>query len=334
MSTEVLSLSHAAAPARLLDRHAVRLGLAFAAAAVAIASDMLLPRAIEQKEVDLPYFTLALALSAAVYAAFVIGGRWQPGWRKAALYRAPFYGGVVLALAAANLLTAKLAVLPVLYFPAPARILAVIVEDFAYLMTCAAYSYRLLLLGWFFGALAGIGCGILLGFSRTAAYWLAPFIRGIGPIPSTAWIPLVLVAFPTVVSGSVFLIALSVWFPTTVLTSSGIANIRNSYFEVGSTLGASKFYQIVHIGIPAALPNVFLGLFNGTCASFITLVTAEMLGAKYGLGWYINWQKEMMAYPNVYAGLLLIAVSFYLLMTGLFRFRDHVLSWQKGVIKW
>ena len=59
-----------------------------------------------------------------------------------------------------------------------------------------------------------------------------------------------------------------------------------------------------------------------------------MLGAKYGLGWYINWQKEMMAYPNVYAGLLLIAVSFYLLMTGLFRFRDHVLSWQKGVIKW
>ena len=46
------------------------------------------------------------------------------------------------------------------------------------------------------------------------------------------------------------------------------------------------------------MPHMFLGLFNGTCSSFITLVTAEMLGAKYGIGWYINWQKEMMAYAT------------------------------------
>ena len=59
------------------------------------------------------------------------------------------------------------------------------------------------------------------------------------------------------------------------------------------------------------MPHIFLGLFNGTCASFITLMTAEMIGAKYGIGWYVNWQKEMMAYANVYAGLMVIAVLFY-----------------------
>lgn len=156
----------------------------------------------------------------------------------------------------------------------------------------------------------------------------------LGPIPSTAWIPLVLIAFPTAVSASAFLIALAVWFPTTVLTSSGIASIPNSYFEVSSTLGAGSFYRIAKVGIPAAMPHMFLGLFNGTCSSFITLVTAEMLGAKYGIGWYINWQKEMMAYANVYAGLIIIAVTFFILITLLFKFRDRVLAWQKGVIKW
>ena len=153
-------------------------------------------------------------------------------------------------------------------------------------------------------------------------------------IPSTAWIPLVLIAFPTAISASAFLIALAVWFPTTVLTSSGIASIPNSYFEVSSTLGAGSFYRIAKVGIPAAMPHMFLGLFNGTCSSFITLVTAEMLGAKYGIGWYINWQKEMMAYANVYAGLIIIAVTFFILITLLFKFRDRVLAWQKGVIKW
>ena len=70
----------------------------------------------------------------------------------------------------------------------------------------------------------------------------------LGPIPSTAWIPIVLIAFPSAVSASAFLIALAVWFPTTVLTSSGIASIPNSYFEVSSTLGAGSLYRIVMVG--------------------------------------------------------------------------------------
>ena len=182
--------------------------------------------------------------------------------------------------------------------------------------------------------LVGMLTGIAIGFSKTFSYWIQPLVRVLGPIPSTAWIPIVLIAFPSAVSASAFLIALAVWFPTTVLTSSGIASIPNSYFEVSSTLGAGSLYRIVKVGIPAAMPHMFLGLFNGTCSSFITLVTAEMLGAKYGIGWYINWQKEMMAYANVYAGLIIIAVTFFILITLLFKFRDHVLAWQKGVIKW
>ena len=41
-----------------------------------------------------------------------------------------------------------------------------------------------------------------------------------------------------------------------------------------------------------------------------------------------------MAYANVYAGLILIAISFFLIITGLFKIRGRILVWQKGVIKW
>lgn len=82
------------------------------------------------------------------------------------------------------------------------------------------------------------------------------------------------------------------------------------------------------------MPHMFIGLFNGTTSSFITLVTAEMLGAKYGIGWYINWQKDMMAYANVYAGLIVMSITCYCIITLLFKMRDKILIWQKGVIKW
>ena len=45
-------------------------------------------------------------------------------------------------------------------------------------------------------------------------------------------------------------------------------------------------------------------------------------------------KMPMMAYSNVYAGLIVIAVLFYLLITVLFKVRDRVLGWQKGVIIW
>jgi len=82
------------------------------------------------------------------------------------------------------------------------------------------------------------------------------------------------------------------------------------------------------------MPSIFIGIFNGTSASFITLMTAEMMGVKFGIGWYINWQKDMLSYPNVYAGLIVIALTFSLIVTLLFKVRDRVLGWQKGVIKW
>lgn len=301
---------------------------------LALALDALLPDNLQHPAAEHPYFTWLLIAALVLYLIFYIASFARPALREKLEYKALFYAGAALFFNILNLLTVKFAVLPVLYFPSLDRVFGVLVEDSTFLAKCLAYSARLLLIGWFCGALVGMLTGIAIGFSKTFSYWVQPLVRVLGPIPSTAWIPIVLIAFPSAVSASAFLIALAVWFPTTVLTSSGIASIPNSYFEVSSMLGAGSLYRIVKVGIPAAMPHMFLGLFNGTCSSFITLVTAEMLGAKYGIGWYINWQKEMMAYANVYAGLIIIAVTFFILITLLFKFRDHVLAWQKGVIKW
>lgn len=249
-------------------------------------------------------------------------------------YKGIFWVGILVFINILNLLTNKFNLLPIIYFPSPTRMIGVIVEDRNLILKCLAYSSRLLFTGLISGALVGLFCGIAIGFNKQAAYWLNPIVRFLGPIPSTAWIPLVLVIFSDTVSASSFIIALAVWFPTTLMTSSGIQNVANSFFEVSETLGASTFYKIFKVGVPAAMPSIFIGIFNGTCSAFITLMTAEMIGAKYGIGWYVNWQKEMMCYANVYAGLIVIALTFSILITLLFKVKDKLLVWQKGVIKW
>lgn len=254
--------------------------------------------------------------------------------REGLTEKGPFLFGAAVLVVVINLLTAKFALLPVIFFPSYNNILAVFVEQTSLLAKCVWYSFKLLLLGVFWGILVGFVTGVFLGFSKKVYYWINPYIKLIGPIPATAWIPLVLTTFPTTFGASVFIIALAVWFPVQLMTSSGIQNTSKVYFEVGKTLGAGTFFQVFKIAVPAALPNIFQGVFNGICAAFIALMTAEMFGAKYGIGWYISYQKAMMMYAGVYAGLILIAVFCTVIITALFKVRSKVLSWQKGLIKW
>lgn len=245
-----------------------------------------------------------------------------------------FFAGSGVLLALLNLVTAKFALLPVIFFPTYDNILAVFVEQAPLLLKCIGFSFRLLILGVIWGTITGFITGVLLGFSKKVYYWINPYIKLIGPIPATAWIPLVLTTFPTPFGASVFIIALAVWFPVQLMTSSGIQNTSKIYFEVSRTLGAKTFYQVFKVAVPAALPNIFQGVFNGICAAFIALMTAEMFGAKYGIGWYISYQKAMMLYSGVYAGLIMIAVFCTVIITVLFKIRGKLLSWQKGLIKW
>ena len=53
-----------------------------------------------------------------------------------------------------------------------------------------------------------------------------------------------------------------------------------------------------------------------------------------GLGWYMSWAQGWAEYGKVYAALVIMAAFFSTIMTVLFKVRDRVLVWQKGVIKW
>jgi NitT/TauT family transport system permease protein len=143
-----------------------------------------------------------------------------------------------------------------------------------------------------------------------------------------------LIFFPQSVAAGIFLIALAVWFPVTMLTASGVSNVRASYLDVARTLGASRWFLIFRVAIPAAMPSIFVGLFMGLGASFLTLLVAESTGVSSGLGWYIDWARNYSDYTKVFAALAIMAAFFSTIMTLLFVVRDHVLVWQKGTIKW
>jgi len=246
----------------------------------------------------------------------------------------PWLFALALFLAAWELVTAKLGLLPLPFFPPPQAIVEVVIDDWARLAEGVFASARLLATGYFIGAAVGFVTGVAIGWSRLAGYWIHPVLRFIGPLPATAWLPLAFFVFPSSFSASIFLIALATGFPVTVLTWSGVAGVNSAYYDIARTLGATQRFLVLKVAIPAAMPHVFVGLFMGLGNSFAVLVVAEMLGVKAGLGWYLQWAQGWAAYANMYAALLLMAFLCSGLITLLFRLRDRLLSWQKGLVRW
>jgi NitT/TauT family transport system permease protein len=279
-----------------------------------------------------------LLVTALALAAAWLGVRrlWAGAARADAwvAHTGPLLAAGVVWLCLWQLLTAKLMLLPPMYFPGPQRVLATLVDDCGQLFDSTWHSLLLLLCGYALGVLAGVVSGILIGWFSRARYWGMPALKIIGPIPATAWIPMALIFFPGSMLAGIFLIALSVWFPVTMLTASGVSNVRASHLDVARTLGADNRFLVFRVALPAAMPSIFVGLFMGLGASFLTLLVAESTGVSSGLGWYIDWARNYSDYTKVFAALIIMAAFFSTIMTILFKVRDRVLVWQKGTIKW
>lgn len=277
-----------------------------------------------------------LVAAAALLVAALAGGYAGPLRRVRQPLRqaGPWLVALPLVFAAWEILTAKTALLPTPFFAPPQALIEVYIDDWRRLGDSALNTLKLLGFGVAYGGVAGFLIGVSIGWSRRIGYWVHPVLRVLGPLPSTALLPLTFYFFPSSYSAAVFLIALATAFPVAVLTWSGVASVNKSYYDVARTLGASEAFLVLRVAIPAALPQVFVGLFMGLGASFSVLVTAEMMGVKSGLGWYLTWAQGWASYVNMYAALIVMALLFSGVITLLFAVRDRALSWQKGTVKW
>lgn len=304
--------------------------LAAATWGAASAITWLLPNVIVWGATEL--FAIVTAAGAALFLALALALP-HAGRRGATLrHYGPWFVALGVWFAVWELTTAKLGWLPKPFFSPPQGLLHVYVTDWQRLLVCIGYTGRLWALGFFSGIAVGFVGGVALGWSKRFAYWGMPLLKLIGPVPASAWIPCTFFIFPSTFHASIFLVALASGIPVAILTAAGVGQVNRAYYDVARTVGADNRFLILKVAVPASLPNVFVGLFMALYYSFAVLVVAEMLGAKFGLGWYLQFNTAYSAYANVYAALIIMAVICAGLVRLLFVARERLLGWQKGII--
>ncbi|MBQ1597046.1 MAG: ABC transporter permease [Lachnospiraceae bacterium] len=267
---------------------------------------------------------------------FLITGllsRKDPKRRNQYVKNAPLQFALGIGLLLWDILGTKTQIFVQPFFPGPTQILESFLQEGGFIFSNTLYSLRLYLFGFLLGAAFGIGTGILIGWFPKVYYWVHPVLHITGIIPAVAWMPFALTLIPTAFWAAVFLIVICVWFPVASVTAQGIAGTPKVLLEAARTLGGSTAYQLFHVALPNALPQVFAGLSTANAFAFTTLVMAEMMGQPGGLGYYINLAKVWSSYYKVFAAILIMAILFSLITEVLNRIQSRVLRWQKGLLK-
>lgn len=283
------------------------------------------------------YLTFVIVLICAYVVYVVFANVKKAGGDKTVMdklrYRAPLFSALFLLLAFYDYLTLKTGVLTQPFVPCMNYIMNAAILDYQYLIECTLHTLRLLFLGYFIGVVLGLVTGITCGYSEKARYWINPVIKFLGPIPTSTWIPIIMVIASSLFGGAVFIIALGSWFAVTVASMTGISNVDKDYFDAARTLGATERQLVFKVAIPHAMPSILQGCTQAMSSACTAIMIAEMMGVKAGLGWYMTWAKSWASYDKMFAALFVICFIFTVVTKVLDMIKRHLLRWQNGVVK-
>lgn len=164
------------------------------------------------------------------------------------------------------------------------------------------------LAGYGAAVVTAVPLGLLLG--RCAMLWRAidPLVQVLRPVSPIAWFPLVSLWFGIGNLPAVVIIFIAAFYPILLATVAAVKNVPPLYLKVAANFGASRRTVLWNVIVPAAFPQITIGLHIAIGAAWIFLVAGEMLGVRSGLGYLIIDSRNNLRTDLVIVGILFIGL--------------------------
>lgn len=170
-------------------------------------------------------------------------------------------------------------------------------------------SLQRILTGAFIGFTAGLVLGGITGYVRQAERVLDPTIQALRAVPAVAWIPFLILTLGIDNAPKIALIAIAIFFITYVNAFSGVRGTDQKLIELAQAYRLPRSLVLRRIIMPAALPQVFVGLRLAAAIGWIAAVFSEILVGNTGLGVLLNDGRSLGRPDQTIVLMLVLAVA-------------------------
>jgi NitT/TauT family transport system permease protein len=171
-----------------------------------------------------------------------------------------------------------------------------------------SYSIMRIGTGWVLGTVTGIVVGFGIGLSSLARGVGITFISALFPIPKIALLPLLILWLGIGEQPKIATIALGVFFSTAISVYSGVDAVPRNLIRMAQSFNV-PFPDIVRRVIwPGALPSILAGFRITASIALLLVVSAEMIGAEYGIGAFVLQAGNLMQTDQLLAGVVILSL--------------------------
>ncbi|WP_304113829.1 ABC transporter permease [Mycolicibacterium bacteremicum] len=164
------------------------------------------------------------------------------------------------------------------------------------------------LLGFAIAVAVAIPLGIAIAWYRPVAEFLNPILELFRNTAALALLPVFILILGIGETSKVALVIYASTFPILLNTISGVRTVDPLLIRSARSLGLSPVRLFQKVILPASVPTIFTGLRMAAASSILVLIAAEMVGAKAGLGYLITASQLNFQIPEMYAGIVTIAL--------------------------
>jgi ABC-type nitrate/sulfonate/bicarbonate transport system permease component len=193
----------------------------------------------------------------------------------------------------------------------------------------AGVSFARMVASLVIASLLAIPLGIAMGLSKKFAEIVDPTIEMLRPISGIAWIPLALFIFGIGNALPLFIMTYAGFFPILLGTIGGVRGVDRRLVDAARTMGVPRRVIATRVIVPASLPALMVALRLGVASSWTAVVAAELIGAPSGLGYAVEWYRELLSTPQVMSFIAMIGVLGYLCDLGVRSLSRWLTPWAR-----
>ncbi|SDX72350.1 ABC transporter permease [Paenibacillus sp. CF384] len=183
--------------------------------------------------------------------------------------------------------------------------------------------------GFLLALLVSVPIGLAIGWWKPVAAYLNPLLEVMRNTAPLAILPVFILLLGLGETSKISIVFYACFFPLLLNTISGVKNVDPLLIKSAKSMGLSSVALFRKVIIPAAIPTIFIGIRQSGAASILVLVAAEMVGAKSGLGYLIQYTQFSFQIPEMYAGIVSISVIGLILNYAILYIERKLTSWRQ-----
>ncbi len=172
-----------------------------------------------------------------------------------------------------------------------------------------AISLQRVAIAFFLALAIAVPLGMLVAASRTLETIVDPFVNFYRPLPPLAYYTLLVIWFGIGEQSKVLLLLLAAFPPLFIATVGGVRGVRRERIDAARSLGAGRVKTLRYVIFPSILPDIFTGIRVAVGFTYTTLVAAEMVAAKTGIGWLVLDASRFLQTSYVFMGIIVMGLT-------------------------